>query len=122
MRNIINWFEIPANDLKRAINFYGTILDLELNEGGFGQDEMAFFPSDMKNVSGALVKGEGRKPSSDGVLVYLNGGEDLNIVLARVEDAGGQVLYPKTLIMPEAGYFAIFVDSEGNQVALHSMK
>jgi len=122
MRNIINWFEIPANDLKRAINFYGTLLDLELNEGGFGQDEMAFFPSDMKNVSGALVKGEGRKPSSDGVLVYLNGGEDLNIVLARVEDAGGQVLYPKTLIMPEAGYFAIFVDSEGNQVALHSMK
>jgi len=122
MQNIINWFEIPAKNLKRAMDFYRTILAVELTEGGFGEEEMAFFPSDMKNVSGAIVKGENRNPSREGVLVYLNGGDDLNNTLARVEGAGGEVLYPKTLIMPEAGYFAIFRDTEGNQVALHSMK
>lgn len=83
---------------------------------------MAFFPSDMKNVSGAIVKGEHRKPGTGGVLIYFNGGEDLNIPLSKVEEAGGKVIFPKTLIMPEAGYFAILTDSEGNKVALHSMK
>ncbi len=122
MENIISWFEIPAVNLKRAISFYSKVLDIELTEGGFGEDEMAFFPSDMKNVSGAIVKGKNRTPKEDGTLIYFNGGEDLNIPLGRVEESGGKVIFPKTLIMPEAGYFAIFIDSEGNKVAIHSMK
>ncbi len=122
MENVISWFEIPALDLRRAITFYSKVLDIKLTEGGFGEDKMAFFPSDMKNVSGAIVKGKNRTPNADGTLVYFNGGEDLNIPLARVEEAGGKIIFPKTLIMLEAGYFAIFIDSEGNRVAFHSMK
>ncbi len=121
MQNIINWFEIPATDLQRATAFYSKILDIELSEGGFGEEEMTFFPSNMQNVSGAIVKGPHRKPSADGILAYLNGGSDLSVPLSKVEKAGGKVELPKTLIMPEAGYFAVFIDTEGNKLALHSM-
>ncbi len=54
--------------------------------------------------------------------MFLNGGADLSVVLGRVEGSGGKVLMPKTKIpMADAGYMAMFVDSEGNAVGLHSM-
>ena len=64
--------------------------------------------------------GNGNKPSAEGALVYLNGGEDLAVPLSRVEQAGGKVLMPKTSI-GENGFMAIFTDTEGNRVAFHSM-
>jgi predicted enzyme related to lactoylglutathione lyase len=54
-------------------------------------------------------------------MVYLSGGRDLATVLARVEGAGGKILVGKTPITPEYGYFAHFLDTEGNRVGLHSM-
>ena len=52
---------------------------------------------------------------------YLNGGDDLDVPLSRVEAAGGQVILPKTSIGPN-GFMARFIDTEGNRVAFHSMK
>jgi len=54
-------------------------------------------------------------------LIYLNGGDDLSKVLSKVEKAGGKVLLPKTSI-GQNGSMAHFLDTEGNKVALHSMK
>ena len=59
-------------------------------------------------------------PSDCGPLIYLNGGKDLNNVLNKVEEAGGRIVMPKTLISKEMGYFAIFIDSQGNKLALYS--
>jgi predicted enzyme related to lactoylglutathione lyase len=42
--------------------------------------------------------------------------------LARVEDAGGKILVPKKQISEDVGYMAVFIDTEGNRVALHSRK
>ncbi len=80
------------------------------------------FPYDMENnkVGGAILQMEGMNPSADGSTIYLNGGEDLSVPLARVEAAGGKVLMPKTDIQ-ENGFIAQFTDTEGNRVALHSM-
>ena len=64
----------------------------------------------------------GLAASADGTVLYLNGGDDLQVSLNRVEGAGGHVLIPKTLISPEVGYFAQFLDTEGNRVGLYSMK
>jgi hypothetical protein len=58
-----------------------------------------------------------RCPKSDRLL---DGGDDLNLPLARVEAAGGAVITPKTVIRPEIGCFAVFRDSEGNHVGLFS--
>lgn len=122
MQNLINWFEIPATDFNRAVKFYGDILGINIHASEFGGTMMGFFPTDGTNVSGAIVQGENYAPAEGGVLVYLNGGDDLNNILGKVENAGGMVLLPKTKISDEMGYFAMFKDSENNTMALHSMQ
>jgi predicted enzyme related to lactoylglutathione lyase len=54
--------------------------------------------------------------------VYLNCDPDLQPVLGRVTNAGGKILLEKTNIGDGLGYMAHILDSEGNRVALHSMK
>lgn len=80
-------------------------------------------PSDMQNggIGGGIVQGAGFEPSDKGTLIYLNAGEDLSIPLAKVEKAGGKILLPKTSIGPN-GFMAHLMDTEGNKIALHSMK
>ena len=100
MKNALNWFEIPATDIKRATNFYSTILNVRLEIGEMNPGFlMAMLPVDEGTVGGAIVQGESYVPSStEGSLIWLNGGADLNVVLDRVEGAGGQVIMPKTSI------------------------
>lgn len=123
MTNAISWFEIPASDFKRAKKFYSTIYDYDMPEMEMGPVLMGMLPHDQSGgIGGALCFGEGYEPSDKGAKVYLNGGSDLNTVLNRVEGAGGKVLLPKMMISEEHGYFAIFMDTEGNHVSLHSMQ
>ncbi|MPQ47534.1 VOC family protein [Marinifilum sp. N1E240] len=127
MENIMHaftWVEIPVTDFERAKKFYSKIFDFEMPQEQMGKDLMGFFQYDFENggVGGAIVKGEMYKPGNTGTMAYLDGGADLNIVLNRIEDAGGKVQVPKTQITPEIGFFAIFSDTEGNRVALHSRK
>jgi predicted enzyme related to lactoylglutathione lyase len=122
MAHTINWFEIPAKNFDRAVKFYSTILGVTMEKTNMMGFDMGFFPGQQGDVSGAVVCGEGYVPSDKGMLVYLNGGDDLNNVLSKVEAAGGKVAVPKTKITDEIGYFAIFMDTEGNKAALHSQK
>ena len=122
MQNAVNWFEIPAKDFKRAVHFYNTIFGIQMVTHEMMGFPMAFFPSDRGGVGGTVIMKEGYEPCTKGTLVYLNGGDDLSIPLSKVEKAGGRVLVPKTEITPEIGYFARFMDTEGNLVAIHSMK
>lgn len=122
MANAINWFEIAVNDIDRAAKFYGEVLGGELQRMEMQGTKMAFFPMDGQGVSGALCQGELYKPTQDGALLYLNAGQDLTDHLKRVEKAGGTVLMSKTIITEEYGYMALFIDSEGNRIGLHSEK
>lgn len=118
----VNWIEIPVEDFDRARRFYSAIFDTELFTNAMGGKQMAFLPMDVeaRGVGGALVKAEGYTPSNAGSKVYLAAGEDLGVVLNRVQAAGGTILEPKTRVSPEIGYVAFFQDSEGNTVGLHS--
>ena len=121
--NAINWIEIPVSDFERARAFYSNIFDYEMPSHEMAGSLMGFLLCEQgKGVGGAIVKGEGLEPSSQGPIPYLNGGEDLDVVLGRVTEAGGTVTVPKTQITPEIGFFAMFHDTEGNRIALHSMK
>jgi predicted enzyme related to lactoylglutathione lyase len=82
---------------------------------------MGMLSTDHTAVGGAIVHGDGGSPSTNGTLVYLNGGDDLSPMLGRVEEAGGTVVVPKTEIGNDFGFFAHFIDTEGNKVGLHSM-
>lgn len=122
MKNAINWFEIPVKDFNKAKAFYETILGAKLQVMEAMGMKSAFFPADLQNgIGGCLMEGQGYEPSTKGSLVYLNGGDDLSIPLSKVEAAGGKILLPKTAIGPN-GFMAHFTDTEGNKVALHSMK
>lgn len=120
MSNAINWFEIPVKDFARAKKFYSEIFGNEMHEQTMGPHQMGFFPGG--GVSGAIVKAEGYVPSKEGMVIYLNGGDDLSAVLDKVEKAGGKVTEPKRMVTEEIGYIAFFTDTEGNRIGLHSPK
>lgn len=122
MKNFVSIVEIPATDITRSVSFYQAILDIEIQTIDMQGTEMGIFPSDGQSASVVITKGEGYEPATDGVLVHLNGGDNLQTVLNKVEKNGGKILLPKTLIDEENGYFALFLDSEGNRMGVHSMK
>lgn len=122
MKNAINWFEIPVNNLSRAKKFYSTIFNCDINDMPMGGTNLkyAVFPFEQNGgVGGVLVEGKGYEPTVKGSLLYLNGGDDLSNVLSKVEKAGGKIVVPKTSVGPY-GFIAHFKDSEGNKVGLHS--
>jgi predicted enzyme related to lactoylglutathione lyase len=124
-KNAISWFEIPAIDLNRAQTFYETIFNIQMIPLDTQNFQMRMFPiEDMMNgIGGAISKAEGfyQPSATDGTLVYLNANPDVQNVLDKIEAAGGKIIVPKTQISPEYGYMAVFVDTEGNRVALHSV-
>ena len=122
MPHALNWFEIPVADFARAKTFYETVLGIAIAPMVMGPITMGMLSNDPEAVGGAIVQGESGVPSQHGTTVYLNGGEDLAPLLARVAPAGGLVAVPKTEIGNGYGFFAHFVDTEGNKVGLHSMK
>lgn len=125
MEHAISWFEIPATDLNRATAFYETIFGLKLTVFDTPNLKMRMFPIDnmMTGVGGAVVDSGGfHKPSAtDGPLIYLNGNPDVQLILDKVEAAGGTIMVPKTQISPEFGYMAVIIDTEGNRIAFHSV-
>lgn len=124
MQHAISWFEIPSTNLERATKFYETIFNVQLIPMDTPNIKMRLFPlEDMTGVGGAVVDSGGfHKPSvTDGPLIYLNGNPDVQNVLEKVEIAGGKIMVPKTEISPEYGYMAVFIDTEGNRIGLHSV-
>lgn len=119
LTSYISWFEIPALNLMRAVNFYNHIFSIEMETNTMNGYSMAFFPT-KNGIGGAIICGEGSEPSQKGPLIYLNGGNDLNNILLKVEEAGGRVLMQKQTINETAGCFGLFIDSEGNKLAIHS--
>jgi len=125
MKNAISWFEIPTTDMERAQKFYETIFQIQLAPLETENFKMRMFPIDdpMNGIGGTLIKTDGfHIPSAtDGPLVYLNGNPDVQIILDRIEAAGGKIIVPKTKISDEYGYMAVFIDTEGNRIGLHSV-
>lgn len=122
MAHAISWFDIPVLDMDRACKFYGEIFGYEFEPFEMMGTMMAMFPTaqDGSEVGGSLTLGEDYIPSTNGSIVYLNCGEDVNPVLSKVENAGGQVLLQKIQI-GEHGFMGLILDTEGNKVGLYSI-
>lgn len=120
MKSYISMFEIPATEISRAINFYQALLDIKIEEMDVEGMKMGILPYEEQTVTAVIIQADGYKPSVDGVTIYLNAGENLQVILDRVEKIGGKIILPKTAHADESGYFALFLDSEGNKLALNS--
>lgn len=116
MKKIISWVEIPAQNFERAVSFYKEVLKIDLQVIDCGEEKMACFP----NGEGAISLAPGFNPGKDGVLVSFNAENDLEGAIERIEANGGSIVQPKTKIEAEGrGYFAVFIDCEGNRAGLY---
>ncbi|CAN5609453.1 VOC family protein [soil metagenome] len=122
--NSLNWFEIPAKNIKRSKKFYESIFAIKkMEEMEMMGMQMAFFPwkAGSGKANGAIVQSDMHTPSKEGAVIYLNANPKMDKVLAKIEKAGGKVVVPK-MQAGDFGYMAFFIDTEGNKVALHSNK
>ena len=119
--NSLNWFEIPAKDVSRSKNFYQKIFGITMEDNEMGDNKMAFFPWEAGSgkATGAVVQSPDHKPSMEGTIVYLNANPNMDPIIDKIEAAGGKVIAPKMSI-GEHGHIAFFMDTEGNNIGLHS--
>lgn len=119
--NPVVFFEIPVDDIDRAIKFYKTVFNYDFGRETIDNNEMALFPFADENsgISGALAKGEIYKPTKDGVVIYFKT-DNIDEILKLATSNGGQILYPKT--DNGIGLVAEFEDTEGNRIAIYQSK
>lgn len=123
-KNPIGWFDLPVADIDRAEKFYTEYFGFEFNRQE-DQNGMrrSWFPMDEGyGAAGMLIQGDGFVPSHDGPTLYFTSpGESIDDGIAKAEALGITILIPKTDI-GEHGFYAWLEDSEGNRIAIHSMK
>ncbi|MCD8043483.1 MAG: VOC family protein [Tannerellaceae bacterium] len=122
MQRMVSFFEIPAVDFNRAVQFYEQIFQVKLQVMECEQEKMAFFPEEDGQCPGAIswTADNSFQPGSHGVLLHLSC-KDMQATLETITKNGGTVVTPKTKIEAEGrGYFALFTDSEGNRLGLYS--
>jgi uncharacterized protein len=114
------WVDIPVSDIDRAITFYSKVLGAAVTKEGGDGFVFGLFPHADTNVSGCLYKPDAdNAPSTTGPLVYLNATGRLKQAVQAIQSGGGKVVKDIHPIGPH-GFRAIFIDTEGNRIALHS--
>ncbi|GAA5230832.1 VOC family protein [Massilia kyonggiensis] len=126
-RNVVGWFEIYVDDMKRARAFYETVFEAKLEnlapEGSEapGGLEMWAFTGDPNagGAAGSIVKMEGCKAGGNSTIVYFSCA-DCAVEAARAAANGGRIFKDKFSI-GQYGHIALVEDTEGNIIGLHSM-
>lgn len=124
--NRVVHFEIHANDIQRAVNFYKKIFGWSFEEWKGGESEywmVMTAPKDSKEAGingGLLIKGgkeagEGAGPNAYVCTIQV---EDYDKTAAMIESEGGVCQMPKFDIagMAWQGYYK---DTEGNIFGIH---
>ncbi len=119
MRHQVVWFDIPAEDLVRAVNFYSSVLSQKLEIIEIPGARLVVFPHETDEVAGCIYESQEDKPSAAGILLYFNVDGRLAEAVSEVVPAGGEILKDCHSI-GEHGYRAVVLDSEGNRIGLHS--
>jgi uncharacterized protein len=118
--NPVGWFDIHVSNLDRAKKFYESVFNIQFFDAPTEWGKQSFFPfnHERPNISGALVEKADFSASANNTVVYFET-EDCTTEEKRIELAGGKVVQSKMNI-GEFGFIAIFIDTEGNTVGLHS--
>ncbi len=110
--------ELLNGDQERAKRFYATVFGWQLDDIPGAHYTMVKTSEDgIVGGLGGLAQATGvGAPASKGIVPYIRP-DDLERTLAAIEDAGGEVLIPRTDVMGY-GWFAHFRDPDGNVVGL----
>jgi predicted enzyme related to lactoylglutathione lyase len=121
MRSVVH-FEIPADDVARAKEFYSSIFGWQLQDmpemdytivKTTETDEQTQMPTSAGAINGGLMRRSQDTPTP----VLTIDVESVDQALKQVEAAGGRVVRPRTEI-PGMGAFAYFTDPEGITLGL----
>lgn len=134
----INWIQIPATSLHRAAEFYKNTFGFEFSFEDLNGIHHALFLADRdgkRPVNGAIIEIDGQKELGQGPVLFFDATGNFDILLGKIESNGGTVLKGKTLIKKaladernlipntyiddQPGYFAHWLDSEGNRMGLY---
>ncbi len=108
------WFEIPADDIKRAKSFYGALFGWKINAFPGMPDYLHIDTGGGNDTpDGGLMS---RKHPQQSITQYV-GVESVAKSAAKVTKLGGKICVPKAAV-PQMGYFAVCQDTEGNSFAL----
>ena len=122
MKNLCSMVEISVEDFNRAKEFYESILEIEITEMNVLDTQIGMFPMEEYLNLGCISKCDQHIPSKNGTLIYLNADNNIAGMLKKVISAGGEILTPKTKLGDQFGFVAVFLDTEGNRIALHAQK
>jgi predicted enzyme related to lactoylglutathione lyase len=116
-------FEIPAEDVARAKNFYGSIFgwnlqDVQMGAGTYTTVQTAAvddrqLPKEPGTINGGMMK---RSPATPNPVITIQV-DSIDDSLKKIEAGGGSAVTPRTEIQ-NMGWFAYFKDSEGNTMGL----
>ncbi|MCB9798259.1 VOC family protein [Candidatus Nomurabacteria bacterium] len=133
MSNPIVHFEIPADDVERAMKFYKEIFGWEFNKFDMPSDGSTQ-GSPYYGVMTTQMNEQGRpvRPGeiNGGLMKRVNPGQvftnyisvdSIDEMLEAIEKRGGKVCMPKTEIAPGMGWIAMFQDPENNMMGLHEL-
>ncbi|MFN4001425.1 VOC family protein [Microcella sp.] len=113
----INIVEIPARRLEQALDFYATVFAIELELTEIDGQRMVFFPSDDPTGPAiAITEGDDYQPSGEGIRLYITV-DDVEAVLARAVDAGGEIA-AEVDVVEGWGAYAAFRDLEGTVIGI----
>ncbi|HTL53763.1 MAG TPA: VOC family protein [Planctomycetota bacterium] len=121
MAGNIVWLDIPVKNLDRAIAFYSAVLGETVKKDTVSGMELGILHHGGTDIGGCLYKSDKDKPGKSGPLVYFSVEGRLEAACEEATKLGGKVVIPKMAI-GQHGFRAVVLDSEGNRVALHSMK
>ncbi len=126
MSNRVVHFEIYAQDLERAKNFYATVFGWEYQKWDFGGQVywgILTAPQDSKEpgINGGLMKRPSQDPKGgEAVIGYCCTVEVVNIdeTISKIEKASGTLALAKMAI-PGMAWQAYYKDTEGNIFGIH---
>jgi uncharacterized protein len=121
-RNLVGWFEIYVDDLRRARTFYESVFRTTFTKIDSKMPEMWQFAFTLQSCGspGALVHMPGFAAGNNSVIVYFSC-EDCAVEEKRAVEAGGRVQKPKFAV-GQYDFISLVLDSEGNMIGLHSLK
>jgi predicted enzyme related to lactoylglutathione lyase len=124
MRKVVH-FEIPADDVDRAKDFYGSVFGWQLQTMQMAEgedytiamttpvDEQSQLPTEPGGINGGMMQRTERTPTPV-ITIEVDAIDD---ALREVETRGGSTVTPRTAI-EGMGAFAYFKDPEGNVMGL----
>ncbi len=135
-KSIIKWIQIPSKNVKRAASFYENVFGAsfffeELN--GISHAVFKENTTGQKMINGAII--EVKEPLGVGVVLFFGATGNFENIIDLIKENGGKIIVDKTLITKKEndktslipntyiddkpGYFAHFLDSEGNKMGLY---